>query len=100
VGQRRREIGVRIALGALPQQILTQFLRLGGALLFTGLALGLIGAWLTGRAMQTVLFGVGALHPGILVATAGTMTAIVFLAVLLPSRRAARMNPVEALRAE
>jgi ABC-type antimicrobial peptide transport system permease subunit len=50
--------------------------------------------------MQTVLFGVGALHPGILVATAGTMTTIVFLAILLPSRRAARMNPIEALRAE
>lgn len=98
VGQRRREIGVRMALGALPQQILSQFFRLGIKLLLVGLALGGIGAWLTGRAMQHVLFGVSALHAGILAATFATMTGVVLLAVLLPCRRASRVNPIDALR--
>lgn len=100
VNQRRREIGVRMALGALPEQVLAQFLRLGAALLLTGLGLGVIGAWIAGRAMQTVLFGVGVLNPGVLAATALVMASIVFLAIYLPSRRAARVDPMTALRAE
>jgi hypothetical protein len=100
VSQRRREIGVRMALGALPGQVLAQFLRLGAQLLLIGLVLGLLGAWAAGRAMQTVVFGVGTMHPGVLAATATIMTAIVLSAVLLPSRRASRIDPSEALRAE
>jgi predicted permease len=100
VSQRRREIGVRMALGALPQQILAQFLRLGAKLLIVGLALGVLGAWGAGLLMQSVLFGVGALHIGVLAATAGVMLAVVFCAMLLPSRRAARVNPIDALRDE
>ena len=100
VSQRRREIGVRMALGALPQQVLAQFLRLGARLLGAALILGTIGAWAAGRAMQSVLFGVGALHLGVFAATACAMIVVVFLAVLLPSRRAARIDPMIALRAE
>jgi predicted permease len=100
VSQRRREIGVRMALGALPQQILAQFLGLGAKLLVVGIVLGVLGAWAAGRAMQSVLFGVGAWHPGVLAATAGVLLGVVFFALFLPSRRAARVNPIDALRAE
>jgi ABC-type antimicrobial peptide transport system permease subunit len=100
VSQRRREIGVRMALGALPQQILAQFLGLGARLLLAGVALGILGTWFAGRAMQSVLFGVGALHPGVLAATATVMLGVVFFALFLPSRRAARVNPIDALRAD
>jgi ABC-type antimicrobial peptide transport system permease subunit len=72
----------------------------GAQLLLIGLVLGLLGAWAAGRAMQTVVFGVGTMHPGVLAATATIMTAIVLSAVLLPSRRASRIDPSEALRAE
>ncbi len=100
VSQRRREIGVRMALGALPRQILAQFLGLGGRLLDHGVALGALGAWLTERAMRSLLFGVGTLPFGVLVLTAGAMLAVVFLAMFLPSRRAARTNPIDALRTD
>lgn len=100
VSQRRREIGVRMALGALPQQVLAQFLGLGARLLAAGLAIGAMGAWLVGRAMQNVLFGVGAIHFGVFATTAAVMMVAVLLAVYLPSRRAAQVSPLEALRDE
>ncbi|MFZ5493937.1 MAG: ABC transporter permease [Verrucomicrobiota bacterium] len=98
VNQRRREIGVRMALGAQPGQVLAQFLGLGARLLLAGIALGALGAWGAGRAMQNVLFGVGAVHPGVLVATAAVMGTVVLLATFLPSHQAARVSPIEALR--
>jgi len=100
VSQRQREIGVRMALGALPQQVLAQFLGLGVKLLAIGIILGVLGAWAAGRAMQSVLFGVGTLNLGVLSATAGVMLCVVFLSMFIPSRRAARVNPLDALRAE
>jgi predicted permease len=100
VAQRRREIGVRMALGAQPGQIRTQFLGLGARLVLTGAALGMIGSWLTGRAMDNLLFGVGAINAGVLAATAGLLMAIALLACLLPAARAARVPPMEALRSD
>lgn len=100
VAQRQREIGVRMALGALPGQILRQFLLLGAALLTIGTVLGLIGAWFVGRAMSGLLFGIAPTNPVVLGGTAVVLGSIVLLASLLPSRRAARVDPVVALRAE
>jgi predicted permease len=100
VSQRQREIGVRMALGALPQQVLAQFLSLGAKLLAIGISLGVLGAWASGHAMKSVLFGVSPLNLGILAATAGIMLGVVFIAMFLPSLRAARVNPLDALRAD
>ncbi len=96
--QRRREIGVRMALGAQPEQILLQFLALGGQLLLFGLPLGLIGAWMAGRAMTGLLFGVTPANPLVLGGTAAVLMLVTLLACLLPSRRAANVSPIEALR--
>jgi ABC-type antimicrobial peptide transport system permease subunit len=100
VAQRRREIGVRMALGAQPDQILRQFLGLGVRLLAIGLPLGLIGAWLVGRAMTGLLFGIGPANPVVLSGTAVILATAAMLACLLPARRAARVDPMVALRAE
>jgi len=100
VNQRRREIGVRMALGALPGQVLKQFLTLGAKLLLIGVGLGVIGAWGAGRAMQTVLFGVGAIDVGVLLVTAATLVVVVLFATFIPSRRATKVDPMIALRAE
>lgn len=100
IGQRRREIGVRMALGALPQQIRSQFLSLGLKLLSAGTLLGILGAWLAGRAMQSVLFHVPALQLGVLALCAGLLGAVCLVACWLPSRRAARISPLEALQTD
>ena len=100
VGQRRREIGVRMALGALPSQILAQFLCLGTKLLVAGIALGVAGAWAVGRAMQSLLFGVETFSPMVVLVTGAVMATVVLLASLLPSRQASLVSPNEALRDE
>jgi len=97
VAQRRREIGVRMALGARTGQIGGQFLGLGLRLLAAGVIPGAICAWLTGRAMQSILFQVPALHPGTLGTAAGIIGVVALVACLLPSRRAARISPMESL---
>lgn len=98
VNQRRREIGVRMALGAQPAQVLGQFLGLGVKLLLAGTALGLVGAWGAGRAMKSQLFGVEALHIGVLSVTAAVLLLVVLAATFLPSHRASRVSPIDALR--
>jgi predicted permease len=100
VKQRRREIGVRMALGALPGQIGRQFLSLGLRLLLVGTILGVCGAWLAGRTMQSILFHVPPLHIATLVGTALIMGAVSLVACLLPALRASRVDPMEALRCE
>ena len=97
VTQRRREIGVRMALGARPEQIRRQFVGLALRLLAGGTIVGAIGAWMTGQAMRAVLFHAPAHSPAVLAGSAAMMAAISFLACLLPARRAARISPIEAL---
>src|SRR5271154_2222267 len=97
VSQRRREIGVRMALGAQPARIRRQFFSLALRLLAGGTLLGLIGAWQAGRAMGSVLFHVQPLNLSILAGAACVMGVVCFAACLLPSQRAARVSPMEAL---
>ena len=100
VAQRRREIGLRMALGARPEQVRRQFVSLALRLLATGTGLGLVGAWLSGSILQTILFRVPAFHPATLAATAGILAVVSLAACLLPSERAARISPTEALAEE
>ncbi len=100
VAQRRREIGIRMALGAQTRQIGTQFLSLGLRLLAVGTILGSIGAWLAGRAMQNVLFDMPTLPIATLLGTALVMTAVSLVACLIPARRATKVDPMIALRTE
>jgi ABC-type antimicrobial peptide transport system permease subunit len=100
VSQRRREIGVRMALGARPEQIRSHFFSLALRLLAGGMLLGVIGAWLAGRAMQTILYHVPALNLATLAGAVGMMGIVSLAACLLPSHRAARMSPMEALAEE
>jgi predicted permease len=97
VAQRRREIGVRMALGARPDQIRSQFLSLALRLLAAGTIIGALGAWLTGEAMRTILFHVAGLDPAILASTAGILCIVAIAACVLPSLRAARISPTEVL---
>jgi len=100
VAQRRREIGVRMALGAQPGQIRVQFLSLSLRLLAAGTVLGLIGAWQAGRAMRSLLFQVPPLNFAVLAAAACVTAVVCLAACLLPSQRAAQISPMEALAEE
>ena len=100
VAQRTREIGIRMALGAQREQIGAQFLSLGLRLLAAGTIVGLIGAGLAGRAMQSVLFGVPTLPIAALFGTALVMSIVSLIACLIPARRASRVDPMVALRTE
>ena len=97
VSQRRREIGLRMALGASPERIRGQFLGMGMRLLMAGTILGLFGAWLTGQAMQRLLFQVPPLHIATFAAAAGVIGVVSLIACLVPALRAARTSPMIAL---
>ncbi|HXU29585.1 MAG TPA: FtsX-like permease family protein, partial [Thermoanaerobaculia bacterium] len=100
VAQRRREIGLRIALGALPGQVRDQFLGFGFRLLAAGTALGLLGAWATGRGLSGLLFGVPALPWAILAGSVVILGSVTLLSCLLPAQRAAAVSPRTVLAEE
>src|SRR5207302_6495493 len=100
VAQRTREIGVRMALGARPVQALALVARESGAVVGVGLLLGLGGALATARLFAGLLFGVGPADPIALTAAFVVLGTVALAATLLPARRAARVDPVVALRAE
>jgi predicted permease len=97
VAERRREIGIRLALGSEPRGIFLLVLREGLVLAGIGFALGLAGAAAIRGAMQAQLYGIGALDPRVLGATAGLLALVALLACTIPARRAARVNPLIAL---
>ena len=98
VNQRRREIGVRMALGAMPGQVRGLFLRLGGRLLLLGTVAGVIGGWLLERMMRSILFEVDRLPANLVLSVTFLMMLVVLAASLIPSHRASRLSPLEALR--
>jgi macrolide transport system ATP-binding/permease protein len=100
VGQRTREIGVRMALGAHRDSIHRMVLREAGRLAIAGIAIGLVGSLFAGSLMRGLLFGVRSWDASVLVAVAGVLAAAALLASYLPARRAAAVNPMDALRAE
>ncbi|HTS07330.1 MAG TPA: ABC transporter permease [Candidatus Eisenbacteria bacterium] len=100
VAQRRHEIGLRIAFGASQERVLGLVLKEGMALAASGLGIGLIGAFFVGRILKGLLYGVGTLDAVALCAVAATLFAAAFFACYVPARRAARVNPLEALRCD
>ena len=100
VTQRTQEIGIRLALGAQRYDVLRLVVGQGMRFVGLGLLLGLIGVFACTRLLQSMLFGVGATDlPTMLVITV-ILTAVAFVACLLPARRATLVDPVQALRAE
>lgn len=100
VVQRTREIGIRMALGALPGEILRLVLSQGAWIAGAGISAGLVGALALTRLLAGLLFGVGPADPVTFVATAVALGAVALVASLLPALRAIRTDPTTALRSD
>ena len=98
VGQRSKEIGVRMALGAQKFDVLRMVLKDGARMTLTGIVLGVIGALALTRLMGTMLYGVRPTDPLTFVSVAALLGAIAMLACYVPARRAMKVDPMEALR--
>ena len=98
--QRTKEIGIRIALGAMTRDVTGLFVRQGMLLAGAGIAVGLVAAGFATRVMSTLLYGVGALDPATYVAVAAGLGITALLASYVPAARAARIEPALALRRE
>jgi ABC-type antimicrobial peptide transport system permease subunit len=98
VSQRTQEIGIRMALGALPRTVLALVLREGLLLTLAGLAAGMACAVLVTHMMQALLFGVSPTEPAVFCAIAALLLSVAVLACWVPARRAMRLDPLEALR--
>jgi ABC-type lipoprotein release transport system permease subunit len=99
VSHRRREFGVRMALGSTAGGIFRLVLREGVLIVGGGLAVGVSGSMFVGRLMKAQLFGVGSADPRIIAGVAAILAAIAFVAVAVPSWRASSVDPVTALNA-
>jgi putative ABC transport system permease protein len=100
VSQRTREFGLRMALGAQPARLLGDILRQGTMLVILGLAMGLAGAAVSGRVLTNYLFDTQPTDPLTLAGVAGAMLIAGVVACLGPARRATRVDPILALRAD
>ena len=100
VGERRQEIGVRMALGATHDQILRLFLRHGLIVVAIGIGAGIAGAVAAGKSLESLVFGVTVTDAATLGIVAALLTAVTLLACYIPARSATRVDPMTALRSE
>jgi ABC-type antimicrobial peptide transport system permease subunit len=100
VAQRRNEFGVRAALGAVPRQLLRLVLLQAGRLALLGLAIGIVVSLGTNRLLSSQLFGLSPYDPFLLATISVILLSAALLASILPARRAARVDPMAALRHE
>ncbi len=100
VAERRREIGIRVALGATRQSVLRMVLGQGFRLTSAGLAIGLVIALASGRLISSLLFGVNASDPLTMAGVVALISVVAFIACYLPGHAATRVDPIVALRAE
>jgi predicted permease len=100
VTERTREIGVRVALGSSPGDVMRFVMRGGARLGLVGLVLGLSGATVVARLMSSLLFGLSPADPVTFAIVPATLAIIVFIATFIPALRAVRLDPVAALRSD
>jgi putative ABC transport system permease protein len=98
VTQRTHEIGVRVALGAEIVDVLKLVLRRAMLLAVAGIGIGTVGAVAVTRYLTTLLFGVKPIDIVALIGVGSALAIVVFIACLIPARRAAKIDPLEALR--
>jgi predicted permease len=98
VAERRHEFGIRLSLGASGRLLLGLVLRQGMVLVGIGMLAGIAGAWALGRALSSQLYGVGAADPAVIASVVLVLGAVALAACLVPAVRAARVDPVVALR--
>jgi putative ABC transport system permease protein len=100
VTQQVSAIGLRMALGASPSRVMHSVLRTALGRVALGIASGLAGAWAASRALTSVVFEIRPTEPAVYIAVAGFLTVVGFAAALVPAKRAARLDPLTALRHE
>jgi ABC-type antimicrobial peptide transport system permease subunit len=100
VTQRTAEMGIRIALGAMPSNISNMILREVMLLVLIGIAIAIPAAFVCGKLITGMLFGVSLIDPVILLVSGFTLIGVAALAGFIPARRASRIDPIIALRCE
>jgi ABC-type antimicrobial peptide transport system permease subunit len=100
VSQRRHEIGVRLALGARPADVLKMTIVEGLRLTMAGIAVGVVSALILARALASLFYGVSATDPLIFLGLPALLAVVALLASYIPARRAAKVDPMTSLGSE